>query len=497
MAIAPLSHSAGWLRGISEARNQMFDLQRQLTTGKKADLYSGLGGGGAIDTAVRMRARVDTLGAYQSSVKLVASRMDTMETVLGRYDALTRETRTAVANTMPLADLPNPLTLKQQARYSLDEAVTLLNSELGGRQLFSGRALETEPVISASKIIDGDPPLAGFDIVAADRLKADLGDDGLGRLDLGVTDSTVTLSEDAAGSVFGFKISGVTSTLGGDTTVTAPAGDPAVTEVTFGATLPEKGQSISFKLDMPDGTSTTIKLTAVATPSEEKNTFVIGEDADETAANMKAALQEAVGFAAKTELSAASSFAAANDFFDNDPPLRVDTSSLALGEATGLRSGADDTVRWYKGANSSDPRSSSVASVSDELDVKYGAQANEKELRATLKNLAVMSVADYELPGKEGEGLYTAKSQRLITNLYGAAKGINEVRADVAMQRVTVEKADERNKLQKTTAEDLLGSVEDADINEVAVMLLQLQTQLQGSYQVTAMLSQLSLVKLL
>ncbi len=257
-----------------------------------------------------------------------------------------------------------------------------------------------------------------------------------------------------------------------------------------------------------------MKLTAVDTDeaAAEPGTFRIVSDqatpadnAAATAANLKAALGTQLGFSAKTELKAASAFAAANDFFDNNPPLRVAASPTnADGYPTSTAADATGTVRWYVGADYPDDaaraanvRGSARAEVAEGLDVNYGAQANETGLRQTIKNLAVMSISDYELPGDEGEALYTSKSSRLMENLQDSSGSVGEVRADIASQRVIVDKASKRNDLQKATAQDFLGEVENADTNEVAVMLLQLQTQLQASYQVTAMLSQLSLAKML
>ncbi len=61
----------------------------------------------------------------------------------------------------------------------------------------------------------------------------------------------------------------------------------------------------------------------------------------------------------------------------------------------------------------------------------------------------------------------------------------------------TLAKTQERHDLVMASANELMGDIQNADPYEVGVKLTTLQTQLQASYQVTAMLSQMSLVNFL
>jgi flagellar hook-associated protein 3 FlgL len=113
----------------------------------------------------------------------------------------------------------------------------------------------------------------------------------------------------------------------------------------------QSGQTISMGFTLPDGTETQITLRAV-TASEAtgaSNEFVIGADAEATAANFKTSLDRKLVEVGKTELAAASTFAAAENFFNGagEPVLRVQGSPAT---ATALRVGTEaDTVMWYKG----------------------------------------------------------------------------------------------------------------------------------------------------
>lgn len=71
---------------------------------------------------------------------------------------------------------------------------------------------------------------------------------------------------------------------------------------------------------------------------------------------------------------------------------------------------------------------------------------------------------------------------------------LDEQIADLEMARVQLDQASKVNTEQKNVVQGLIDDVENVDLNEVAVKLTSLQTTLQASYQVTAMMQQMSLV---
>src|SRR5882672_3230747 len=90
---------------------------------------------------------------------------------------------------------------------------------------------------------------------------------------------------------------------------------------------------------------------------------------------------------AATSLTAASSMAAANDFFDigvGDPPMRV--AGPPFNTATALVAGtASNTVTWYTGEMGTDSaRATAGAQVDDALSVSYGVRGNEQALASTI-----------------------------------------------------------------------------------------------------------------
>ncbi len=499
MSISTLSKSIGWTRGLVEMRAQMLDLQRQFATGKKATTYGTLGSDRSL--SVSMRARISQVKSYQGVIGTVQLRTNVLVQSFDRMRSILTDTRSdAIVPNFELVR-GGQTALQVRAEAGLDELLGLLSSEVDGRYLFAGRSVDKNPVAATSSILDGYGQQAGFRQHLSERRQADLGADGLGRLVVPpATGGDLTVGEDTAGSPFGFKIAGVTSTLSG-AAVTGPAGVPAEVSVSF-AGQPQAGETIRLDLNLPDGTTTSVTLRAVAPGAGgEEGTFEIGADESGTAANLQQALAGALQGAAAVELSAASAYAAAEDFFNIDaanPPQRVDGPPFDT--ATGLRDGTEaDTVFWYTGdAEATDPRATSAAKVDDHIAVGYGARANEEAFRWLVQNLAVLAADSYDPNVSTDRERYFATTQRTVTNIaYNGRQTIDAVYAQIASVQYVTGQADERHTTTKAMAEDLVAGVENADTNEVAVKLLQLQTRLEASYQVTSMLSQLSLTKFL
>jgi flagellin-like hook-associated protein FlgL len=386
------------------------------------------------------------------------------------------------------------------ARSDLDAAVQMLNVDVAGHYLFGGREVSKPPVASADTIVNGAGGQAGFNQVVSERKAADLGT-GTGRLAISQpTATSVTVASDAAASPFGFKIAaGAASSSITGATVTV---DPAASSATFALSQqPVAGDTVSLKLSMPDGTTTDVQLVATTQNPPDPGEFTIGASVAATTANLSAALNQAITTAASTDLVPASAMAAASDFFDSDPPQRVDIPAVGgAAAATGLRDGSADTVAWYQGEDDgSSPRATQAAKVDSNLTVAYGARADEDGPAGVIKALAVMSVVGFGDAGDDGP----ARNSQLVTRVNGALIGqtdlgpLGQLASDMTAAEQTVSAAQSRQHTTTSTLQSILADTEGADPNTVAASLLQAQTQLQASYQVTSMLSKLSLVNFL
>jgi flagellar hook-associated protein 3 FlgL len=310
----------------------------------------------------------------------------------------------------------------------------------------------------------------------------------------------VSLGEDVAGSVFGFKIAGISSKLT-DATVAGPTGSPATVAVDLAAN-PNPGDTLTYSFKLPDGTTEQLTLTATTASPPAANQFTIGATPAATATNLKAALTTAVSTLAATALTAASAVAAGNDFFNTDathPPQRVNGPPFA--NATSLVAGtAANTVTWYTGeAGSAPPRNTATAQIDSSLSISYGMRANEQALRTSVENVAVFSAVTISATDPNGSGRYTALTQRVASNLNppAGAQTVADIEADIAGAQSAVKTTTSTHATTTTALQDMLQNLIGANTNDVGARILDLQTRLQASLQVTALLAKTSLVTLL
>lgn len=314
-----------------------------------------------------------------------------------------------------------------------------------------------------------------------------------GRLDIDRTGATVQISKDPS-TVFGFgNITSISTTIGKATLTAAP--NPSIT-------LPNEvrsGESVSFGLTLPDGTTTTIRLSAVDR-SPSVGQFQITPDAAETARNFEAALRLQLDEVAKTELVAASTFAASNDFFSEDGiPMRVNGNPET---ATGLVDGSSNTIIWYTGEiASTNPRLSATAQVDDTTKVGYGVRANESGLLELVRTLASMSVQEYRNSDPTSKGRFSAMVERQMDNMSTKTAtdegSVERIALELGVTKATVGRASERNVAFSGQLQTLLSQVETVGMEETVMELLALKTRLEASYQTTAQVANLSLVNYL
>ncbi|HWV54348.1 flagellar biosynthesis protein FlgL [Pseudorhodoplanes sp.] len=475
-------------------RTQLGDLQRQLATGKRADNYAGIG----IDRGltVGLRSHLSSISSYNDTITSVKVRLELAQTVLSRVSAAGRETK-AVAAEMTSVD--GRATAQASATSALGEMLGLLNTQAGDRFLFSGLASDKPSVDTLSHILDGDGARAGLKQIVAERLQADLGATGLGRVEVtSPSPTSVAVGEESPATVFGFKLVGISSSLSGST-VMSPAGvPPQQMSVDLGATNPVAGESVRLSFSLPDGSTETITLTATSTTPPGVGEFLIGADSTETAANLQSALSTKIGSLARTALSAASALAASGNFFA-EPPQRV--AGPPFDTATGLVAGtATDTVMWYTGESGSQPaRATAMAKVDQSISVQYGTRANEEGIRWQLQQVAALAAISMTStdPDSSGRGAALSTRLRALLDVPLGTQSIEQIQSELAGAQTSLGAAEKRHQQTKATLGNLLQEIEGVSNEEVAAQILALQTSLQASLQTTAKLFQTSILNYL
>jgi len=478
---------------ITNMNQRMSTLQVQLATGEKATSLAELGNNRSLSLSIRQRQA--SIEGYTNSISTVQLRLSVLDSAISRLDTIESEARTsATPGDYGTGDI-NLGTQPKLSQARLDEVVTLLNSDINGRYLFAGSATEQKPVASIDKLLDGDGTKAGFKTVAAERKAADLGADGMGRLTSTTAGTTVSLAEDGT-HPFGIKLSTISTTSAAVTT-TAPTGTPAALSVQF-SSQPIAGETVTMGFALPDGSTGSITLKAVQGTAGEGE-FSIGATEADTAAAFGTALNSSIRDFSATTLDAASSFAAADMFFPGpgETAMRVAgppyTNSTALVPAT-----AEDTVQWYTGTTSSDPRASVTARVEDGTVVSYGVEANEDGLTQMVRTLAVMSIASFPSEDETSHARFDAMASRQMGRIgeshNSEDSSIEMIGVQLGMAQATTAQSADRHSVYGAQMDNLLTDVEQVSTEEVAMEMLALQTRLQASYQITASLSQLTLV---
>jgi len=475
---------------------QLDELNQQLATGKRSDSYAGQGVDRGL--AVGLRAQLSLFDAFASTATNVNTRLNLANLSLQGLSDISDQIKAAAHNADLTVNAHGQTMGQVNARGAFEDALALLNTQSGGRYLFSGRATDTPATASSDLIFNGDGVRAGLIQVIDERRQADVGD-GLGRLVVSApTTSSVALGEDAAGSPFGLKLYGVVSRLSG-ATVTGPAGVPPELSVDFSAATLAEGDDIDVSFKLPDGSIETVTLKATTADPAPDGSFTIGADADATAANFSQALTGAVDKLAHTALVAASAMAAGDDFFKSDPPQRV--AGPPFDSATAQIAGTPaDTVAWYTGEKGSDPaRGTAVAKVDQSITVSYGARANEDAIRQQIQTFAVYAAVTAPASDTNSRGQLAALNQRVgdaLTPKTGA-QTLQTMQADFAGAQLAIKASSERQGQAKVMTQSMLDSIEGVSYEEVATKILALQTSLTASYQTTAMLYRNSLVNYL
>jgi len=484
---------ANGIKNITAMKERYDKLQMQLASGAKASTLGELGSDRYFDLALRQRmARME---GYQQSISTVNLRLEVLSSVISRLDTIEADARAAAVSGGGTSGI-NFQTAPTLAASRFDEVMTLLNTDVAGRFMFGGNRTDSKPVATPSEVMNGVGGRAGFKQVANERKLADLGADHLGRLSISTAADTVTLSEQS--TVFGMKLSGVTPSSTNITTTAPGGGPPPALTVQFGTPLPTAGDKVQLSFTMPDGTEEQIVLVAT-TGTPAAGQFQIGADADATAASFEAALTGSVKHLAETTLVSASAFAAAENFFNQQgtPVMRVDGPPYDT--ATGTIAGtAANTMLWYNGEDSADPRNTVTARVGEGTTVGYGVQANESGFLNLIQTLAAVAVQDFPDGDATSEERYTstisrnaARLSRTKDNQPGSLAAIS---VELGLAKSSAGAIAERHTAHSAQLGNMLEQIEAAPTETVAMEILALKTRLEASYQTTALLSQLSLV---
>ncbi|HEY7844901.1 MAG TPA: flagellar protein [Bradyrhizobium sp.] len=353
MSVSSINYGSSLLGlSVQNINNQLSNLSTQLSSGVKSSNYAGMG----VDEgfAIAARAQLSNIAAFTTTMTNVNTVISAANTGLQSLSSITGDVQ-STANSSPQNLTSTGQTIGQQnAQSQLSAMVGILNTQVGNRYIYSGTAINTPALASADDILNGTTTQAGLKQVIAERLQADQGANGMGRLVVTppaaappAATTVTTVAEDSALSPFGLKLNSISSTLT-NATVTGPSGSPAAFSVDFAGGQPNPGDAVSVTFNEPDGTTDSIKLTASSANPLPSGSFAIGTTTAQTATNFSNALTSAISTLANTSLVAASAVEAGDNFFNTDssaigttavtnqvvPPAPI-TGATALSGSTG------------------------------------------------------------------------------------------------------------------------------------------------------------------
>ena len=212
-------------QSVVDLKNQLTELQSQLTTREKIDILCGDGSQRGVSPSAA-RAQLASISAFSDTMSNINTNIGVANTALQSMVDIGTTVLNSANSSSPALNSAGQTIGQQTATSQLSSMLGILNTQAGDRYLFSGSAINTPSVASMDDILNGTATQAGLKQVISERQQADLGTSGLGRLIISSpTPTSVQVAEDVAGSPFGFKLNAISSSLTG-AIVTGPTGSP-------------------------------------------------------------------------------------------------------------------------------------------------------------------------------------------------------------------------------------------------------------------------------
>src|SRR5689334_14415002 len=265
MSISSINYGSSLLGlSVQNISNQLSDLSTQLSSGVKSPNYAGMGVNEGF--AIAARAQLSNISAFGTTITNVNTIISAANTGLQSLSDIAAQVQSNASSSPQNLTSSGQTIGQQNATSELSAIVGILNTQVGNRYIYSGTAINTPALASANDILNGTTTQAGLKQVVSERLQADQGANGLGRLVITAptpvgTGTVPQVAEDSATSPFGLKFTSVTSSLT-NAAVTGPSGSPAGVSVDFAGGNPNAGDTFGITFSLPDGTTESIKLTA-------------------------------------------------------------------------------------------------------------------------------------------------------------------------------------------------------------------------------------------
>jgi flagellar hook-associated protein 3 FlgL len=163
--VATLSQNLLLQTQVRSIQGQLDKVQMQIASGKKTDVYSGLGAVSRM--TLDLHRQSEQVANYRSTIASTTARLKVMDQGMTRISEIATEFRAKyLQNRTYMATDPTVRAVFQdEAQSALKELGRLLNVEYEGRYVFSGRLIDTAPMVDPGSTATAGSPLAVLDNV--------------------------------------------------------------------------------------------------------------------------------------------------------------------------------------------------------------------------------------------------------------------------------------------------------------------------------------------
>src|ERR1700712_3243826 len=125
-------------QSVRNLNDQLTTLSAQLTTGKKASTYAGMGVNEGF--AVAARAQLSNISAFTDTMVKINTTIAATNTALQSMADIGRQVQNAASNSSQVINSNGQTAGQQNAAAQLSSMLGILNVQSGDRYLFSGNA---------------------------------------------------------------------------------------------------------------------------------------------------------------------------------------------------------------------------------------------------------------------------------------------------------------------------------------------------------------------
>jgi len=150
---------------VRSIQGQLDKVQLQISSGKKTDVYSGLGATSRM--TLDLHRQSEQAASYRSTIASTTARLKVMDQSMTRASEIATEFRAKYLQnrTYMSTDPTVRAVFKDEAQSALKELGRLLNVQYEGRYVFSGRLIDTAPMVDPGSTATAGSPLAVLDNV--------------------------------------------------------------------------------------------------------------------------------------------------------------------------------------------------------------------------------------------------------------------------------------------------------------------------------------------